>query len=306
MTPQKARDLIVRAWRKPRTTPRPDDPTCFEDNAPDWVWKLAAQVTECTTLEVDGGFGLLGELVAWCAEGEAETRSTQIQTLIEAWVGPRVPMLRAFLDAARKTGAGRQAVDPATGMRPNLRPRGKGEPSEVERKLDRLVKAGLVSSIDDPKPTKHFAIDADPIVGAGVDLKSSEAGPALPRQLESYAFFGADWKPFTVGGRITYFYTDNPIVAASHILAGRSDRDGVGVLALPAAFPDSEKQREIVVGGQRCSIVSPRVAGVALHIDTLLFHVDALKTAADLSWFRVVARGVHPYGSIIAILPNKT
>lgn len=306
MTPQKARDLIVRAWRKPRITPRPDDPTCFEDNAPDWVWKLADAVTACTTLEVDGGFGLLGELVAWCAEGEAETRSTQVQTLITAWVGPRVPMLRAFLDTARKTGAGRQAIDPATGVRPHLRPQGKGERSEVERSLDRLVKDGLVSSIEDPKPPKHFTIDEGPLAGVRIDLKPSETGPAIPRQLEPYAFFGAEWNPFTTGGRITYFFTDNPIVATSHILAGQSDRDGIAVLVLPAAFPDLEKQREIVVGRQKCSIVAPRVANVSLFIDTLLFYVDALKTAADLAWFRVVACGVRQGGQIIAILPNKT
>lgn len=303
MTPEKARDLIVRAWRKPRDTPRPDDPTCFEDNAPDWVWKLADAVTACTTLEVDGGFGLLGELVAWCAEGEAETRSTRVQTLITAWVGPRVPMLRAFLDVARKTGAGRQAIDPATGVRPYMRPQGKGEYPEWRRKnaasmeanLDALAQAGLVASID------RVDDAAERVLARGQATEDSAVG-----ELEQFMFFGADWKPFVEGSRLTYYRTDDPVDATRLILACRSRTNGTSILVLPKAFVDSTTLAEVHVGGQMCSIVAPRQSGVALSFDMLLFDVSAMKTAADLSWFRVVARGVRQGGSIIAILPNKT
>jgi hypothetical protein len=116
--PEVAYQRVVMAWRVARETPRiiesafHGDPPLkvFEDPAPDWCWKLAAAVRDHAGAEPDGGEELMLQLLRWCEEGDAEVRSAQLRTLVEIWVGPRPPMLRAFLQAARKTRAGRTTI----------------------------------------------------------------------------------------------------------------------------------------------------------------------------------------------------
>jgi len=108
----KVRDRIVRRWRSLRSTPRPGmDPTlghaCYEDPAPDWVWRLLDAILARRGAESPATVEKVMEsLVQWCAEGDGPSRSAQVRSLIDLWVGPRVPMLVAFLALARLTKAG--------------------------------------------------------------------------------------------------------------------------------------------------------------------------------------------------------
>lgn len=106
---------VVSQWRPKRDTPRPDlvaqglpltNPAVWEDNAPEWACLLGREVVEHIGSEPDHGEGLLLELLRWCDLGDQEQRSVQIRSLVEHWIGPRVPMLRQFLTNARKTGGG--------------------------------------------------------------------------------------------------------------------------------------------------------------------------------------------------------
>ena len=104
-TVKEARDAVVRARRTPCTPPRMcGDVEVHENPAPDWVWELCDLIAKHVgaTAELDGGFAIMSECVAWCEAGDAPVRSFQVEALVENWIGPRVPMLREFLDNARK------------------------------------------------------------------------------------------------------------------------------------------------------------------------------------------------------------
>jgi hypothetical protein len=94
---------VVRRYRRPRETPRPDAPGCFEDPAPDWVWRLAEAVLEHTEREPDAGRERLEEALAWCeASPDPAARSARLVRLLGPTLGEIGPLarLRAFLDGA--------------------------------------------------------------------------------------------------------------------------------------------------------------------------------------------------------------
>jgi hypothetical protein len=104
------RERLVRLYRAPRTTPRPDvkNMRVMEDPAPEWVVSTLNTVLPRISAQSDAE-ELMARLLRWCATGNAPERANQICALTVAWIGPRAPMLRTFLREATKTGGGRVA-----------------------------------------------------------------------------------------------------------------------------------------------------------------------------------------------------
>jgi hypothetical protein len=105
-----AAQRVVKLYRAPRATPRPEFKSfdCFEDPAPQHLSALAYEIAKHTGNEPDHGFAIIAEALAWCAAGDSLRRAVQLMGFVGTWIGPRVPMLRLFLDNARKTRGGRR------------------------------------------------------------------------------------------------------------------------------------------------------------------------------------------------------